>query len=57
LLRAEVTKNYCHKSEEELVGRVRDFEFAINQNPKFIADRLWRTATPVEAEEKLRISN
>ena len=56
-LRAEVTKNYCHKSEKELVDRVRDFEFDINQNPKFIADRLWRTTTPEGAEEKLRLSN
>jgi hypothetical protein len=55
-LRAEVTKNYCHKSEKELVDHVRNFEFTINQNPRFIADRLWRTTTPAEAEEKLRIS-
>ena len=56
-LRAEVTKNYCHKSEKGLVDRVRDFEFRINQSPKFIADRLWRTTTPLETEEKLRVLN
>jgi transposase len=56
-LRTEVTKNYCHSSEKDLLDRVNSFEYTINKNPNEVADRLWRTTSLVEAEEKLRISN
>jgi len=55
-LRTEVTRNYCHTSAKEFLERIRDFEFEINQNPSLIADRLWRTITMCQEEEKLRIS-
>jgi len=54
-LREDVTYQYCHKTKQELVDRVTEFQNRINQNPYEIADRLWVTTTLDPEVEKLRI--
>lgn len=55
-LRSEVTHNYVHRSEAELIERAAEFEAAVNQTPYVVADRLTvLDHTDPEAEE-LRIS-
>ena len=54
-LREDVTYHYCHKTKQELIERVAEFQNRINQNPYEIADRLWVKDSLDPEVEKLRI--
>ena len=55
-LREEVTYFFCHKTKQELIERVAEFEHRINQTPIELSDRLWVQNTLDPEVEKLRFS-
>ena len=54
--RQEVTGNYVHQSEQELLTRAAAFESSINKNPYIIADRLVVLERSDPELEELRFS-
>ena len=54
-LREDVTYQYCHKTKQELIERVAEFQDRINQNPFEVSDRLWVQNSLDPEVEKLRI--